>query len=218
MVEQEKVDTSVVNELKHMKELSKQLPGKFVTLSPKAAFFMDTDKQYILNAYGTTTDSSGKEKENENHVNKVEIIKEWKLFSTMQAIKHGILRVLDTSGKDITAQFGGVVENFQNRTPIVDHSISMVDKDSARDKKFIEILSETVEDKVLLNIASRNPSYDTLERILQLEVAGENPSFSGRGKVVDGIREMMKKVLLPSDLIARKIDDKEDKVVTTTRT
>ena len=210
--EQPKVDASVIQELKAMKELSKQLPGKSVILGPKAAFFMDNDKQYILTAYGNLND-----KQAENHTTKVEIQKDWKLHSTMMGIKHGLLRVVDTDGKDISSQFGGPVLET-HKTPLVDVGISMMDKDNTRDKKLAEILNNPVEDKVLIEIAQRNPSYETLERLLQLEVAGENPSFSGRGKVVDGIRELMKKAILPGELVARKLDDKEEKVVTATRT
>lgn len=195
-----------------MKKLSEKLPGKIVTLAPRSAFFVDADNQYTLTAYKTIGDTKS-----ENGEEKVTIQKGWKLRSTMLAIKHGILRVSDDKGKDVTADLGGPAAPASSKAmAIVDEISKPADPEgSLRDKKLMDLLSHPNEETVLATISSRAPTFEALERLLQLEKAGENPAFSPRGRVVDGLTQMLKNVSGMTQ--AGKLEDAEETTVTTKR-
>lgn len=207
---QDKATDVAIQDATRMKEQSKQLPGKTVVLGPRAAFFTDTDRQYVLNAYGTIGD-----KKSENDHDRVVVQKNWKLFATMVAIKNNLLRVLDEKGKDVTSDFGGsATPDTGVSMPIVSDVSKRADpKDDPRDKKLMELLANNNEDAVMKSISSRSPSYDALERLLQLEIAGENPSFAPRGKVIDGLKELIKNTTGIG--MAGKIEDDDERVITT---
>lgn len=190
-----------------LKDLAKKLYGKVVTLSPRNAFFIDADKQYVLSAYGTIGDTK-----QENSTDRVVVKEGWKLYSTMMAVKHGLLRVLDGE-KDVTAEFGGRPISDDKATPLVNAPSKPVGKEpDKRDQKLMEILAKTRDEDVLKDIAGRKFTFDALERLLQLEIAGENPSFSPRLRVVDGIRDIMKATTGIGEV--RKMDDAEETTVT----
>ena len=67
-----------------------------------------------------------------------------------------------------------------------------VNLENSRDKQLRSLLDNTMVEKVLQAISSAKLPYDGLERLLELEVQGENSSFSPRGPIVDGIKELMK--------------------------
>lgn len=194
-----------------MKKLSERLPGKTIALASRSAFFADADKQYALNAYTSIGEKKSEQPD------RVVVQKGWKLRSTMIAIKHGLLRVLDEKEKDITRDFGGPATIEARAMPIVTNVAKPADPDTdARDRKLIDLLGNPNEDAVLKAIVSRNPTFEALERLLQLEKAGENPHFGPRAKVVDGIIEIMKNtsgITTPG-----KIVDAEEMTVTAGRT
>lgn len=188
-------------ELKKMKEQSQKLVGKTVVLAPRNSFFTDADRQYTLCGVG--------DKGNDRAV----IAKDWKLYSTMLGIRHGLLRVLNDHGKDITSQFGGQASpETAPQAPIVTDVPKTFDPEEKLDKELSRILSITVESEVLKAIASRNYPYDVLERLLELEKAGENQTSAPRQKIVDGIVTLMDNT--PG--IGR-VGKKEDEAVITTR-
>lgn len=193
-------------ELAEIKRLAKGLPGKVVALSPKNAFFSDAQNQYTLYAYG--------EKGVENSSNRVKIQEGWKLYSTMVAIRYGLLRVLDDSGKDVTADFGGPGSPATPPpAPIVKDVPQQVDAEDAADKKLAQLLNQTVEADILKMVSSRNFPYEDLERLLELEKKGENPTFAPRRAIVDGIEELMKKT--PGLGRVGRINDEADATITT---
>lgn len=165
-----------------MKDLAKQLVGKEVKLSPSTAFFIDDPKQYTLNTYATPPKESV-------------VIKEgWKLRSTMKNIVAGILRVIDPKTKeDISMKFGGPeLPVGRNKTTPIVKAPKSIDTEDSRDKVLRRLLNNTLVEKVLEAISSASLPFDSLERILELEIQGENPSYTPRGPVVEGINEIIK--------------------------
>ncbi len=165
-----------------MKDLAKQLVGKEVKLSPSTAFFIDDANQYTLNTYANPPKESV-------------VIKEgWKLKSTMKNIVAGGIRVLDPDTKeDISTKFGGPsLPAGRNKTTAIVEAPKVLDEEDKRDKVLRGLLNNTLIEKVLEAISSASLPFDALERILELEIQGENASFSPRGPVVDGIKEIIK--------------------------
>ena len=165
-----------------MQELAKQLVGKEVKLSPSTAFFADDATQYTLNAYS-------------NPPKETVVIKEgWKLRSTMKNIVAGIIRVLDPDTKeDISTKFGGPsMPAGRNKSQAIVEVPKLVDEKDDRDKILRALLNNTLVEKVLEAVSSASLPFDGLERILELEIQGENPSFTPRGPVVNGIKEIIK--------------------------
>lgn len=194
-------------DLASMKELSKELRGKTVVLSPRNSFFSDADNQYTLYAYG--------EKETENSSDRVEIKSGWKLYSTMLAIRHGLLRVLDGE-KDVTATFGGAVTPEEGKQqPVVADVPEKTDPEDIKDRRLSMLLSDTREAEVMKGISTRALTYEDLERLLELEKKGENPTYAPRRAIVDGITELMKNT--PGLGRAGKINDEAEAVVTTNK-
>ncbi len=172
---------------KTMKELAEQLVGKEVKLSPSTAFFVDPAKQFTLNAYG---DESRKIKP----VESVIIQEGWKLREIMKNIVAGIIRVIDPKSKeDISTSFGGPEAPVgRNKTEAIVEAPKQVNLQDERDKHLHRLLDNTMVEKVLQVIGSSHLPFDSLERLLELEIQGENSSFVPRGPVVDGIKELMK--------------------------
>lgn len=165
-----------------MQDLAKQLVGKEVKLSPSTAFFIDESQQYTLNAY---TDPPK---------NSMVIKKDWKLRSTMKNIVAGIIRVIDPETKnDISMKFGGPEAPVgRNKTAAIVKAPEPKREENTRDKILSRLLNNTMVEKVLEAIAGSNLPYDDLERILELEIKGENPAFTPRGPVVEGITQLIK--------------------------
>lgn len=189
------------------KEIAKQLVGKTLVLSPSVAFFVEDNGQYVLNSYDSGSDGNGFE----NNKNKVVVEANWKLEPSLRNIRAGILRVMDEKGNDVTTTFGGsAVPMNRKGQPLVTDGIPRMVKDDQRDKNIIKILDQLREEDVLSAFSNSNANFEVLERALQLELAGENPAFKSRAKVVDGLRELIKRTsgITP----AGKLDDEEETV------
>lgn len=193
-------------ELAKMKDLAKELYGKTVALSPRNSFFSDADQQYALCIQGPKGSSSP--------ADRVVIKEGWKLYSTMIAIRNGLLKVFD-GNKDITSTFGGTSNIDESVKPIVQDVPLQVNMEDSRDKMFFQLLSQPVESEVMKAISSRALPYADLERLLELEKKGDNPTSAPRRSIVDGICELMKN----TSGLGRvgKIDDETEAVVTTKR-
>lgn len=205
------VQVDAKTQLEKDKELAKQLVGKTVTLSPTVAFFVEDNGQYVLNAYN---DMEGQTIEfNQTKV----VIKEgWKLEPTLRNIRKGELRVYD-NGEDVTQKFGGPAAPMSRKgSPIVTGATipQFNDKDQ-RDVKLKGILDNITESDIIKKIEGSNLPFEVLQRLLELELAGENPSFRSRRNIVDTIQALIKSKVTPdSELVAKKLDDSEESVTT----
>jgi hypothetical protein len=191
------------------RELAKQLVGKTIRLSPRIAFFFEDNSQYVLNAHAGYDDLKSEFK-NSNIV-----IKEgWKLEPTMRNVKAGILRVFDEKGVDISQSFGGpALPPNRKEKPIVTGAPLMFDKSDQRDVKLRALLDNVNEKEVLQVVESNRLPLDLLERLYELELAGENPAYRSRAAIVEGIKELMKRTHGITD--PKKLEDEE--TITTVR-
>lgn len=178
------------DQLKRDKEIAKHLIGKVITLSPTDAFFVEDCGQYVLNNYGNLEDQKV-----EYNDSKVTIKEGWKLEPTLRNVRAGKLRVLDADGKDISTEFGGpVIVDFRKQsTPLVKDAVMQYNPDDARDKKLRGLLDNVDEKGLINNIGSQKLPYEVLKRLLELELAGENPSYRSRGQVVNALSDMIKR-------------------------
>lgn len=176
-------------------ELAKGLIGKRIILGPQQALFFEDNEQYVLTAY---PDIEREDKEgrkvaaSEFDKTEVTIQEGWKLESTLRNVRKGVLRVLDKDGKDITREFGGPEKPLNRKsTPLVTVP-KVANPLDQRDQKLLRILDDINPIDIIKNLTAIRPSYDVLERVLQLELAGENPAYRSRQAVVEGIKEIMK--------------------------
>lgn len=193
------------------KEVAKGLVGKIIKLSPTVPFFFEDNGNYVLNAQ---PEIDGVQSEFQNST---VVIKEgWKLECTLRNVRAGQLRVVDEKGNDISEQFGGPAAPLNRKArAIVAEGMPQFNKDDQRDVKLKGILDNIDEREILKVIESNRLPYALMERLLQLELAGENPAYRSRRAVVDGIKELMKRSILPGgELVAKKLDAEEDKVTT----
>lgn len=193
------------------RELAKQLVGKTIKLSPTVAFFFEDNQQYVLNAQ-PDLENVKTEFKNENVV-----IKDgWKLACTLRNVRAGQLRVIDENGNDVSQHFGGPsLPPDRKARAIVASGMPQFNKDDQRDVKLRKILDNIDEKEILKVIGSNDLPYELLERLYQLELAGENPSYRSRASIIDGIRDLIKKksgITSPG-----KVQDKEEKVTTARR-
>lgn len=203
----------IIEELTRMKEMAGKLPGKTIALAPETALYMDENDQFALNGYPDRED-----KQAEINKDKVVAQKGWKYYPVMRAIKAGILRVLDEKGTDISTEFGGPAKTssaYRKMGPVTQDGVDRFDPEDQRDKKLKALLNNVKEDTVLTEITNSKPSYEILERLLQLELQGENPSFRSRTRIVDGLEELISNT--PGLGRAGKIEDGQDKNVTASR-
>lgn len=201
----DKEQAKAVEEVNRMREMAQKMPGKTIALSDDAAFYVDENEQFVLNAYGNRED-----KKTEFSSDRVVVQKGWKLYPVMRAIRAGLLRVFNEKGVDVTNEFGGAPASVisRRRTPIVEEMSVRANPEDSRDKKLMDLLNDTADDVVLSNIASRKMAYETLERLLQLEKDGNNPQFRPRQKVVDGIVELIRNT---SGIMIQKLEEEGPK-------
>jgi len=171
--------------------LNKQLAGKEIFLTPSAAFFMEDNGHFVLTNYPNRETENGRKIQfNDSSV----IIQEgWEMDAIIRNIKAGILRVKDKSGEDISSKFGGPARAHGRnmKIPIVTGTAKKLDENDQRDKKLKGILNGNNEGAILRKIAETRPPFEVLERLYQLEIQGENPSFTSRQLVLDGLKELM---------------------------
>ena len=113
------------------------------------------------------------------------------LTTLIPNIKHGILRVFK-NGKDVSEEHGGPpkIDRF---IPIVKEGLKEPDAEDKNDQALLRVLESYDPEEIRSHVATIN-DYNTLDRLLQLEKAGDNLASQPRPDVVDIIFQRTKEV------------------------
>ena len=111
--------------------------------------------------------------------------------------------------KDYTTEFGGPSpdENWKHVKVV---NAPKRPSDDAKDKSLISILNRNKINDILkdINVIS---DYAVLDRLLELEKMGKNPSSLSRGSIVDALEDRMKSITGMS--AARQIKEEKEDIV-----
>jgi hypothetical protein len=113
------------------------------------------------------------------------------LSNIKENIKHGILRVMK-DGRDVSEKYGGPPKAGPLR-PIVKKIISKPDAGNNADAALIRVLETNDVNNIGTYIQQIN-DFATLQRLLELEQQGSNPTEKPRRSIVDSLTEKIKHV------------------------
>lgn len=167
-----------IEKVEKEKSVEEKLDGCTLVLDPKkSGFFKDEKNDITLHFFDDSHD-------------KIEFKKTMDATEILRNIKVGILRV-EKNGKDISTKFGGteVDNNEWNRIPIVEGVPKKVN--IKKDEPYLNVLGRNDQKEIIRDINSIN-DLAMLERLMELEVQGNNPSSKGRANVVDAIKKAIK--------------------------
>jgi len=174
-----------------------RLVGCEITLDPKkSGFFFDPTNNFTLGFGGTF----------EGHSDTKEITDNMDLTLIYKSIKAGTIRVIKKD-KDITHEFGGTKFDKRPMQPLVD---GVPDSVAREDRPLMNILYTNKHVDILRQISAQT-NYATLERLMELEKMGQNPSNQPRVDIIDAIAAQMK--LCPGIGAAREIKQDTKDVV-----
>lgn len=177
-------------------KVASKLVGCEVVLNPKATgMFIDSDNKISLSFLKGGTD-------------RVAITETMNPILVLKAIKSGRLTV-KRDHVDVTKEFGGPDLSIDwHRIPIVQKPAPAADK---KDDQILRLINRNNYKTIARDVAGIR-DYSVLERLLELETMGKNPSYAARGEVIDAIREAMKSAY-PGTSEARKMHQEKVDVV-----
>jgi hypothetical protein len=163
---------------------SPSLVGCEVVLDPtKGGMMADPANDFTFSYF--------RNKEGEITNDKRVITKDMELTLIKENIKHGILRVMK-DGKDVTEKYGGPPKAGPVR-PIVKKIVSKPDAGDNIDAALLRVLDTNDVNQVGVYIQQVN-DFASLQRLLELEQQGSNPTEKPRRSIVDALSDKIKHV------------------------
>jgi len=150
-------------------EQEKSLVGYQVVLNPKmSGMYIDPSNDFTLSFF-----DKGKDR--------IIVTDKMDVTFIRKNISAGILFVYDKK-KDVSLKYGGVANKDVSRQSIV----KAPKKIDQQDDRYIKVINRNIEDLIIQDIRTIK-DLPTLERIMELEQSGNNPSSQSRGGVIDAI-------------------------------
>ena len=183
-----------------MRDVSKRLVGCDIVLDPvQSGMFFDPISKIHLSYFDGCSD-------------RYTIVEGVELTKIIDSIHKGLLRVYKNN-KDVTSDFGGEeISKDWRRTKIVDAPKLLVDNNKS-DKALAMLLKNNKVKEVCRNLSTVN-DLSQLERLLELELLGKNPSFQSRSVIIDFIKDKIKGIYGVG--MVRNMDEEKKDVVTIT--
>jgi len=173
----------------------KSLVGCQVVLNPKmSGMYIDPSNDFTLSFFDKGQD-------------RITVTDKMDATFIRKNINAGILFVYQKN-KDVSLKYGGVANKDVSRQPIV----KAPKKIDQQDDRYIKVINRNIEDLIIQDIRTIK-DLPTLERIMELERGGNNPSSQSRGGIIDAITDQIHTLPVTQRVGVAKKDEKDDEEV-----
>lgn len=175
--------------------MEKSFVGHEIVLNPRmSGMYLDPVNRFTLSFFDKGND-------------RINVTEKMNTTFIARNVTAGILFVFK-DGKDVTQKFGGPPNEDWSQKPIVKAPARV----SSKDERYLKVINRLKQEEIVRDIKSIK-DVPTLERLMELEMKGNNPSAQSRAGVIDAIKAQMKTI--PGVGKAKELEEEKEKITVT---